>query len=282
MKFFKFLRFDLINGGKCALKPFGGGLLLLLFVIIDFFRRIWEYSSLLESPMDKFTIGDMSMYLFGGMKEYVPSPDEAFHFPALWLLLFVIALFSTLYYPSESLQGLGVQILINAGGRKGWWLSKVIWNISTVTAYFILAWLLMLTACLGAGGDFSFKISDFILEYYQVHIYESNPADWRLMLQLIIAPWLVAMAVSMLQMLISLVLQPVFSLIISVSILVSSAYFCHPALIGNYAMALRDIQILPQGMEFWHGFIYSLFILAVSIAAGTLYFKHYDILAKEA
>ena len=36
------------------------------------------------------TLGDFALYLFGGMKPYVPNPDEPFLFPVAWFLIFGI------------------------------------------------------------------------------------------------------------------------------------------------------------------------------------------------
>lgn len=93
-------RFDLRNGIRFIAKKFLVLPLLVSLVCFEFMLRLRETASLNHQYAGaQPTLGDFAMYLFGGMKPYIPNPDEPFLFPVSWFLVFGICLFLTLYYP---------------------------------------------------------------------------------------------------------------------------------------------------------------------------------------
>ena len=76
-------------------------------------------------------------------------------------------------------------------------------------------------------------------------------------------------------------MQPVLGWIVSIVVLLSSAYYATPFLLGNYAMVLRDQQVLAGGVDGRAGIAYCLGVVLLSVLAGLISFKHADILGKE-
>ena len=87
------------------------------------------------------------IYLFQGMDEYVATPDKAFEFPAMWILIFLCGNALTLTYPLRDLEGVGQQLLIRSGRRRHWWLAKCGWEIVSSVVYLLLLWLGVLCYC---------------------------------------------------------------------------------------------------------------------------------------
>ena len=81
------------------------------------------------------TWGDYLLCLFGGME----PPRGLFQAPFLWLLLHLGILFFTLPYLRGDLGGLGQQLLLRAGNRTAWWLSKCLWNAAAVVLFYLIA-----------------------------------------------------------------------------------------------------------------------------------------------
>ena len=87
-------RFDLRNGIRFIAKKFLVLPLLVSLVCFEFMLRLRETASLNHQYAGaQPTLGDFAMYLFGGMKPYIPNPDEPFLFPVSWFLVFGICLF---------------------------------------------------------------------------------------------------------------------------------------------------------------------------------------------
>mgnify|MGYP007102610333 CR=1 FL=1 len=49
-------------------------------------------------------LGDYWMYLYGGMKEYIPTTGNPFQFPTMWIAVFLFSSFAVLNYPMKDLQ----------------------------------------------------------------------------------------------------------------------------------------------------------------------------------
>ena len=122
MKFIKVLWFDLKNGYfkgvSCYIFP-------LFIAIIGFFelhRRIAIWGT-------EVALGDYWMYLYGGMKEYIPTTGNPFQFPTMWIAVFLFSSFAVLNYPMKDLQNMGTQILVHVQGRTKCFIYRFVsWN----------------------------------------------------------------------------------------------------------------------------------------------------------
>lgn len=139
----------------------------------------------------------------------------------------------------------------------------------------------MLLGCWIIGGRFTWSIYPYMMELMEVTDVASAVEDWQLTLQLTVLPWLTAVALSQLQLCLSLWMQPVLGWVVSIVVLLSSAYYATPFLLGNYAMAMRDQQVLAGGVDGRTGIAYCLGVVLLSVLAGLISFKHTDILGKE-
>ena len=87
MRFIKDLVFDfrqgILRSGTLLLVP----AVIAAVTFFDFYAKARRY---LEQGMIQSTVdyGDYWFYLYGGMCEYIPSPDNPFQFPAVWTLIF--------------------------------------------------------------------------------------------------------------------------------------------------------------------------------------------------
>ena len=115
MIFFKLWRHDL---------RYGLSKRLLLYLLVAFGQAflfckgfsnwIGNMSGLPEIGELSDTFGNYLIYLFQGMDEYVATPDKAFEFPAMWILIFLCGNALTLTYPLRDLEGVGQQLLIRS------------------------------------------------------------------------------------------------------------------------------------------------------------------------
>lgn len=279
MKFIKFFHLDFRRGMHTVWRLYLCGTVLFALLCLDFWNRSRIFLELY--PGTSRSLGDLALYIFGGMKKFIPTPGAVFPFPTVWLLVMALACFSSLWYPLEDLYGFGKTLLTACQSRKRWYLAKAMWCGVTVSLYFALGWVVLLLGCLAMGGKFTWTISPYMMELMEITDVASTVEEWRLTLQLTLLPWLIAVTLSQLQLCLSLWMQPVLGWVVSIVALLSSAYYASPLLFGNYAMALRDQQVLANGVIWQVGVLYCLGLLLLCVLAGLISFQHTDILGKE-
>lgn len=279
MKFIKFFHLDFRRGIHTVWKLYLCEAMLFALLCADFWNRSRIFLDLYPGTFR--SLGDLALYIFGGMKKFIPAPGAVFPFPTVWLLVMALACFSSLWYPLEDLYGFGKTLLTACQSRKRWYLAKAMWCGVTVSLYFALGWVVLLLGCLAMGGKFTWTISPYMMELMEITDVASTVEEWRLTLQLTLLPWLVAVTLSQLQLCLSLWMQPVLGWVVSIVALLSSAYYASPLLLGNYAMALRDQQVLADGVIWQVGALYCMGLLLLCVLAGLISFQHTDILGKE-
>ena len=162
--FFKLIRYDIKVGFASTLKRYLAALLLFPLMLLNFWLEATAVNNAALQNGDlqgvvRGSFGDLMLYTFGGMQKYIPEPGVAFQFPAFWMLLYLLLAYITLYYPFNDLEESGQNILVRSGGRRLWWFSKCIWNVSSVIVFFLLGWLVMLVGTLLMGGSMSMELS---------------------------------------------------------------------------------------------------------------------------
>ncbi len=281
--FLKILKYDIRN--SFLKKPFKPLIAAALFVIFlfDIYNRINTTSSLSAENM---TFMDCCFCFWRGMGEYTPSKTNIFEFPAMWALFHFLILYFVLYYPYKDLMGQGRQVLVLSRSRRSWWYSKCITTVIWVLAYFVLAWLEIAVFCLCMGIKLSLSLTSsavsafvsasgdgaFITSFYLEH---------TMVITVFILPFLVTVGLALLQQLLSLIIRPLYSYIVTVAILLASAYYMNPFMIGNYAMTERSDLVLSNGVNEYLGLLLCAVLILASVIAGDIIFKRYDILNKE-
>ena len=222
------------------------------------------------------TLGDFALYLFGGMKPYVPNPDEPFLFPVAWFLIFGICLFLTLSYPIHDRETYGKMVVVYSGSRTKWWLAKCAWIFAATVLYFVWCWIVLVTDCLLYGGQFTFEISPYMRDIFQLS--DAFPTEeWNMRNVLVLLPPLIAFSLGMLQMLLTLWFRPIICFLITAVLMLASAYFSVPVLIGNYALCIRSNEIFPGGFSFISGVGYAAILSLLCIWIGKQRFLKYDL-----
>ena len=276
MKYIKLVKFDFKYGIMKIWYTYFIYAVLVLFACLDFFFRLKSFD------ITNFSLGDCLFYFYSGISEYIPKPEQPIQIPYLWLLLNLIVCYFNVHYMSDDLSGLGQYVICRCGKRCNWWLSKCLWNFTSVLIYFILSNLIVLLFAILNHADFSFDISKNmnLICFMGDNLYPI--AQWNIgFLQLYLMPLLVCAAISMLQMFISLFLRTLVSYIVTIVIYFSSMYKLSDLLLGNYAMILRSDTTAINGVSSSCGIIFSVGLIFVSVVSGLIYFKNYNILSRE-
>ncbi|HCA29242.1 MAG TPA: hypothetical protein DEP23_06635 [Ruminococcaceae bacterium] len=277
--FFKVIRYDLKNGFVREFRKFIIAALIFLILCFDFYLRSSSMRSQFNASQSTFA--DYLLYIFMGIIEYKPKNNDPFQFPALWMLIMLLVLYIVLYYPYKDLMGYGKQVLINAHSRSAWWLSKCCWLITSVAAYFLLLYGIVLLFCLVMKIPLSLHTSEYLF------LFDTPPQNrvisfpLYMNLELFLLPFLLITSVGLMQMFLSLIIRPLYSYCVSVTVMLASTYYLNFLMLGNYAMMLRSSRVVTNGVYVFTGLVYILILAIVSIISGLLLFRRYDILNKE-
>ncbi len=218
---------------------------------------------------------DYLLYALGGMPKFIPARNHRFEVPVLWMteqLLLSACVFS---YPIQDLHsGRGCQILTRCSSRRVWWLGKCIWAIQQVIILYtciiagaMAAWLLT------GNPQRQLNLQAFVL-VEGVRLLSDTAVIWKYA----VFPIAYSLMMSMLQINMSLVLNPVGALAAVVAYHVASAYLMTPLLLGNISMLYRNSMLMDTGVSPAAGAIACLIIMILGTCIGTAYFKKYNIL----
>ncbi|WP_071396579.1 hypothetical protein [Bacillus tuaregi] len=221
---------------------------------------------------------DYIIQIFKGMEIY--QENRPFEIPVTWLLINIYIVYLVSYYPFQDLNGYGQLIILHSKNRKQWWLSKCIWNISTVLTFYLIGYIVVFLFTL-LSGDIAFQRNEDI----NLLVSRVNTANFQpesLLIIGFILPIITSIAISLFQMTLTLFCRPIFSCIIVITLLVASAYSSFPLLIGNYLMILRNNMIsLGEGVYATIGILLSISLSIFSILIGFVRFRNLDILYKD-
>jgi hypothetical protein len=230
---------------------------------------------------DSVSSADYLMYLYGGMREYIPNPTEPFMFPPVWMILVLALPFATLSYPLQDVQSFGQQVLYRSKSRHAWWLSKCAWSMLCALTYHLVLMALTLLLCLVFGIPLGSEInSELLARLFQMAPWMIREGTLILDFGCVVTLILVSISLNLLQMLLSLFVKPVFSFLTIAIVALTSCYLMSPLLIGNYAMLIRSNTIIDGGLNFTIGALIALVVALGAVFVGMAKFRHYDILEK--
>ncbi|MCI8669017.1 MAG: hypothetical protein HFI34_05790 [Lachnospiraceae bacterium] len=284
MKYIKMVWFDIRRGILRNPILFVVPVIVAFIACCDLNNRIvaqneWiAYESNSCETQIKGGFADYMMYIYGGMDKYVPESGNYFIFPIRWMVVFLMISFITLSYPYKDMQGFGRQILIRTRGRTIWWLSKCIWNIFSVLIYHSVIFGIAALFGIAVGSGITGKINkDLQYEVFQIagDSLLSDDMSWPFVI--ILLPVLISLSINLLQMTLSLFIKPIFSFLIAAFLMISSAYFTSPYLIGNYAMSMRYDMVIEDGVSVTAGLVVAFVLMILSVGTGMIRFRRYDI-----
>lgn len=139
---------------------------LLFFVLVTFACKISFSNAYLQSPQlspfAALTLGDFLLYAFGGCDGVRSASlfgfDRPFAIPFQWLLLILLAIYINFDLTEESSAGVNVQLLLRAGDKKQYWLSKILCITISTSLYFVLGVIVTLGCGFALGGVSSLEI----------------------------------------------------------------------------------------------------------------------------
>lgn len=257
---------------------------LLFFVLVTFACKISFSNAYLQSPeLTPFatpTLGDFLLYAFGGCDLYIFDLDRPFAIPFQWLLLILLAIYINFDLTEESSAGVNVQLLLRAGDKKQYWLSKILCITISTSLYFMLGVIVTLGCGSALGGVSSIEIDNLILNVMNLSSMVPREATGPAFIPTLLMVWFAILTITLLQQLISLFIKPIGSFLVMAVFLFLSAYFMKPFFFGNYAMMIRNALLCEGGVDAAEGILILSLVSLASIAGGCVVYDRKDILSK--
>ncbi len=279
--FIKFFKHDLEYGIGHAKKRLI--LTFLGFFILSIYHfwviRMFEISAtdFLNTPA---TTADYFIALIGGCGKvtFMSGMDNDFSMPTIWFMFILWMQFVSLYYPFNELNGIGKHLMVLSGGRGIWWFSKCAWTvINTIVSYLLI--FLSSTICgLCFGAKLSMNASWYLFKELAMNMDDlTTSVSWNITSVFFMVGF-VLVTLALLQLLLSLLIKPLFSYFLLVGYFFAGAYFQYPALFSNYAMPARNALLVTTGLDMTGGVVIGLWISVLSVIIGYYVFKNRDIL----
>lgn len=158
---------------------------------------------------------------------------QIFRIPMEWFLFHIGYLFFILRYPFRDYAERGYQFLLRSGSKGIWWLSKYIWTIGTAIGYCLIFYTITFLWSILLGREIFWQQTD----RWGLGLGECGRQE--MIWLLFVMPVLVSAALSAFVLLISFIWNQAGAVISMLTVLVASAYWKHPLLIGNYTMICR-------------------------------------------
>lgn len=257
---------------------------LLFFVLVTFACKISFSNAYLQSPeLTPFatpTLGDFLLYAFGGCDLYIFDLDRPFAIPFQWLLLILLAIYINFDLTEESSAGVNVQLLLRAGDKKQYWLSKILCITISTSLYFMLGVIVTLGCGSALGGVSSLEIDNLILNVMNLSSMVPREATSPAFIPTLLMVWFAILTITLLQQLISLFIKPIGSFLVMAVFLFLSAYFMKPFFFGNYAMMIRNALLCEGGADAAEGILILSLVSLASIVGGCVVYDRKDILSK--
>ena len=271
------VKHDLLMGIVYSWKKYVVVLFIFIFLCAMFQKGVIihrEHMGMEGTP----NFSDYVIDLYKGMDifEKVDNGDR-FQISGGWMIINIFLTYIIGYYPLKDLKDYGSQILIRSKKRWQWWLSKCIWVIASVLIYYAIGYIVISIFSLFDGGISLTPTYDINMSISKVNTLDFTAG--KIIVVTMILPIVMSIALSLIQMTISMVTTPILSNVVLIAIIVASAYYCHPLLLGNYLMILRnDAIVLGQGVNTMVGLGLGGVVSILAIIIGNLRFKKMDIL----
>lgn len=271
--FLKLIKKDLLVLIFVQWKKFIPLILIGIVTVMALTSQLKDTSKLTLSP----SFIDYILYLYKGIEPFqVLSGNDIFKIPFIWLFFHLYVFYLIADYPVQDIKYLGKEIFIRMKKRWIWWFGKIVVLIFLVVFSYLIFYLTILAGTIFLGGNVSMEPNKEVFDTL-FHMSSSLLSAPEIIVLVIILPVFITICSGIFQLSIAIISKPNMSFLITVIILIISAYYLKPYLIGNYLMLLRNQLFLETGVENIGGFIVALLTGVVGYILGAIKVEKLDI-----
>lgn len=281
MKLFKLALFDLRRGIREEWIKLAFAFIVCIACCTLMFSQLLQYNQ--DNGINEnisISVMDFILYNLRGMKLYSPNMDGQYLLPAVWMFNQVMIALIVGYYPVRDLNGYGKNTLLRTQSRSRWLLSKLVWIVCMVIAYYIVIYSASFIFALFTGNSLSFMPGEYITKlFYDIDLQDIYVENFVIFI--ITMPMLTSIVASIVQVMMSYIISPFISFLAIIVVMLSSTYISNPALIGNASMVIRSRFATPVGFTAEETVLYLAIYLIAALIIGFVYFGNKDILNKD-
>ena len=281
MKLFKLALFDLRRGIREEWIKLDFAFIVCIACCTLMFSQLLQYNQ--DNGINEnisISVMDFILYNLRGMKLYSPNMDGQYLLPAVWMFNQVMIALIVGYYPVRDLNGYGKNTLLRTQSRSRWLLSKLVWIVCIVIAYYIVIYSASFIFALFTGNSLSFIPGEYITRlFYYIDLQDIYVENFVIFI--ITMPMLTSIVASIVQVMMSYIISPFISFLAIIVVMLSSTYISNPALIGNASMVIRSRFATPVGFTVEETVLYLAIYLIAALIIGFVYFGNKDILNKD-
>ncbi len=276
------LRFGLFESKKKYLLITLFGLLTFACLISDAVHFSVFFTGSINNIEDlSISFGDVILIELGSCLPKLQDTivQTGFSFPTMWFLLNILPCYLTLNYTAHDLSGGGIQVITRLQRKTRWWTSKCALSTITVILYYIVIYAVITILCSVFGFELSFiPDEDLFLVRFNAIFLSADTTEFQMFLALCLMPCIVTATLSLVQMMLTLFIKPVFAYIAVCAYMASSVLCASPFFIANYAMPVRSSAVGVYNFDFISCLAYSAVIAAIALIIGKLKIVRMDIL----
>lgn len=242
-----------------------------------YLKNVIDSMNFSGSVVGSGTLIDYYMYSLKGMEVYKLTKDSFFQIPVYWFCYHIMLAYTIGRYTEKDITDYGKNSILATKTRTGWWLAKCLWCIFSVILYYFMGFLGAMFYTVFANGKISLCVTIELMKYFgQGLIYLSND---RILIMVLLLPCLISIAISMLQMLLSIKIGSVASFASICILYILSAYYTSPFLLGNYTMWRRNnVVSISSDIYMIIGILISILLILITIIMGIIYMDKKDII----
>lgn len=274
MKLLKQISFDWKQGIMIRWKLYLVVIAVSAVMTAFFYASIKKYT--FNVPVGEISFIDALLYMFRGMKEYQPEFREAFDVSEAYLIWNILLAVIIGDYPTKELASTGKIHLIRMRKRRIWWCGKCVWNMLAVFVFYGCIYLGILIGTLYGGGNILSVNENLFFRTFSMNL--TGQSTKNVILQVLLLPVFSSMAISFLQMVVSISSNDILGYICTMIVCGLSAYYMKWFMPGNGSMVHRFAVVNPDGIGLVKPMSAYLLIMIASFLAGCYYFENKDIL----
>ena len=259
------IAYDIRQGIIYQWKKYAMLLIVYIVCIVSFIIRCKT-----NRHIESYTCGDLVMWMLKGMKKIETGRHMNIDIPSVYIFPNVIIAFIVGNYIIKDLYGYGKSVLLKAGSRINWWISKCIWCLVSALVCYGMMHIVIAVAGI-CTGSFSVSPTQDVCCYIV-----------RLMLSVMGTSLVMTMTLNMIQITIGLILSPTIGYMAVMVFLVVAAFSDSPVIITLYCMAVRSGLYMPSGYKIAPALVIMFIMIMVCAIAGAVYSSHMDIISKKA
>lgn len=279
--FFKCLAYD-IKRGVLKLLPLYLYITIYVFAVSDLYCNTWRMQENVGNDM--ISMGDLSFSILSGIfPSGICQPDK----PAVVRLALLILpfLLIVLYYPIKDLDGFGVQLLFRCKQRKTWLSAKIAYIFISCIILFLAFYLSQLVYALANRHSLSMLVNERTLISFSIE--SLQPV--KIAFNVIYVMFLTVLVYALFELLLSLIIGPLFSYCIVIISLIATVFITSSFLPGNYIMLLRYSDFLGPELNSLinspintttGALVLTLYLVIILSLLYVVFCKKYDILSR--